>query len=122
MNKEELYKLALSDVSKYSLLNEIYAIRDTRYENVDYTIYANGCISLDVLNRYVNLINQVEKLTQENNDLEERVIYQDNVIKQLQDKIKVYENSNDVTKMFMYCDEITQDTINKLNKLRGKDE
>ena len=35
------------------------------------------------------LQNQVEKLTQENNDLEERVIHQDNVIKQLQE-----ENNN----------------------------
>lgn len=71
MNKEELYKLALSDVPKYSLLNEIFAIRDTRYENQDYTINVNGYISLDVLNRYVKQINQLEKLTQENEDLEQ---------------------------------------------------
>lgn len=79
------------------------------------------------------LQNQVEKLTQENNDLEERVIHQDNLIAtiereklqlkeemlQLKDKIKVYENPNDLTDMFMNCNEITKDTINKLNERIG---
>ena len=32
MDKEELYKLAINNVQKYSLLNEIFAIRDKRIE------------------------------------------------------------------------------------------
>ena len=58
--------------------------------------------------RNFHLNNQVEKLIQEN--------------EHLKNIINVYENSNDVTKMFMYTDEITQDTINKLNELRRKNE
>lgn len=61
MNEEELYKLALSDVVKYPLLNEIFAIRDTRIETVDYTIGVNGFISLDVLNGYVDLQQERDK-------------------------------------------------------------
>lgn len=60
MNEEELYKLAISDVPKYSLLNEILAIRDKRFlnENADYCINVNGYISLDVLNKYVKVIQE----------------------------------------------------------------
>lgn len=57
MKKQELYDLAINNVNKYSLLNEIFAIRDETVENVDYTIGVNGFISLDVLNRYVRYIN-----------------------------------------------------------------
>ena len=59
MNKEELYKLAINNVNRYSLLNEIFAIRDKRVEIVDYTIGVNGFISLDVLKRYVRNINEL---------------------------------------------------------------
>lgn len=61
MNKEELYKIALSNVPKYSLLNEILAIRDNRFpdEENDYSIKVYGSISLDVLNRYVRYIDRL---------------------------------------------------------------
>ena len=61
MNEEELYKLAISDVPKYSLLNEILAIRDNRFPNekVDYCININGYISLDVLNKYVKVVQKI---------------------------------------------------------------
>lgn len=64
MNEKELYDLAISDVPKYSLLNEILAIRDNRFhdEEVDYCINVNGCISLDVLNKYVNLIKTEDEI------------------------------------------------------------
>ena len=64
MNEEELYKLAISDVPKYSLLNEILAIRDNRYpdEETDYTIKVYGSISLEVLNNYARNINELERL------------------------------------------------------------
>lgn len=78
-----------------------------------------GCAFRSLGNEYCDLIedfnksitnyqNQVEKLNQEN--------------EHLKNIINAYENPNDVTKMFMYTDEITQDTINKLNELRGKNE
>ena len=71
MNEEDLYKLAISDVSKYSLLNEILAIRDNRFPNEenDYTIKVYGSISLDVLNRYVRNINELEQLQNNWNEL-----------------------------------------------------
>lgn len=61
MNEEELYKLAINNVHRYSLLNEIFAIRDKRFpdEENDYTIKVFGSISLDVLNRYVRFINEL---------------------------------------------------------------
>lgn len=61
MNEEELYKLAINNVHRYSLLNEIFAIRDKRFPNEenDYTIKVFGSISLDVLNRYVRFINEL---------------------------------------------------------------
>lgn len=59
MNKEELYKLAINNVQKYSLLNEIFAIRDKRIETVDYTIGVNGFISLDVLKKYIRYIDRL---------------------------------------------------------------
>jgi len=87
----------------------------------------------EVVYQNEQLQNQVEKHTQENNDLEERIIHQVGMIDilireklhlkeemlQLKDKIKVYENPNDLTNMFMNCDEITKDTINKLNERIG---
>ena len=80
MNKEELYKLALSNVPRYSLLNEILAIRDNRFpdEENDYTIKVYGSISLDVLNRYVRFINELveyENIDTINNlkDLQQRI-------------------------------------------------
>jgi hypothetical protein len=64
MNEEELYKLAITDVPKYSLLNEILAIRDKRFpdEETDYTINVYGSVSLDVLNKYVDLVNNWNEL------------------------------------------------------------
>ena len=64
MNEKELYNLAISDVPKYSLLNEILAIRDNRFPNeqVDYCINVNGYISLDVLNKYVDSIKLIDEL------------------------------------------------------------
>lgn len=59
MKKEELYKLAINNVQKYSLLNEIFAIRDKRIETVDYTIGVNGFISLDVLKKYIRYIDRL---------------------------------------------------------------
>ena len=79
MNEEELYKLAISDIPKYSLLNEMLAIRDNRFPNekVDYCINVNGYISLDVLNKYVRNINELEQLQNNWNELTKWVIEQE---------------------------------------------
>lgn len=71
MSEEELYKLAISDVPKYSLLNEILAIRDKRFPNeeTDYTINVYGSISLDVLNKYVDIVNNWNELNRVLNGL-----------------------------------------------------
>lgn len=63
MSKEELYKLALSNVHKYSLLNEIFAIRDERFpkEQQDNMLCVNGYIGIDTLNRYVRYIDELVK-------------------------------------------------------------
>lgn len=75
MNKEEILDfLIANNVHKYDLLNEIYSIRDKRYENVDYTICVNGYISVEVLNKNIELIKENDylqsQLTQANNKIE----------------------------------------------------
>lgn len=71
MSEEELYQLAMSNIHRYSLLNEILGIRDNRYPNeqVDYCISVNGYISLNSLNRYVSYISELEKLQNNWNEL-----------------------------------------------------
>lgn len=62
MNKEQMKQFILNnDVEKYPLLNEIFAIRDTRKEQVDYTIYVDGYISVDVLNKALEQQAEIEK-------------------------------------------------------------
>ena len=72
MNKEELYNLALNDVHKYNLLNEIFAIRNEK-EKTDYYIGVEGFISLDVLNQYVNKVNENTNLKQALNEIKEYI-------------------------------------------------
>lgn len=71
---------------------------------------------------------EVQKLTQENKDLEERVIHQDNLIKQLEEWIKeqiefIY-NIPAFTKEIKLSDTqqiaTYQYVLDKLNELRGK--
>ncbi len=71
MNEEELFRLAISDVSTYSLLNEILAIRDNRFPNeeVDYCINVNGYISLDALNKYVKVVQENHQLKEKNDKI-----------------------------------------------------
>lgn len=110
MNEEELYKLAISDVSKYSLLNEILAIRDNKFPNekVDYCINVNGYISLDVLNKYVRNINELEQLQNNWNELK----------KGLQSLFEFDEGV--VSKDYLEC---AEDTLEKMQELeQGKDE
>lgn len=100
------------------------------------------------LYRYIiDLQNQAEKLTQENNDLEERVIHQDNVINHLETWIKKQiEECNNYSKYIEkkvselkarssgktyianeimkneVAKKVIQEFLDKLNELRGKNE
>lgn len=67
MNEEEIYEMILNeDVEKYSLLNEIFAIRDNRHKVNNYTICVNGYISLDVINKAIKLQKENEELKSNN--------------------------------------------------------
>ena len=104
MNEEKLYKLAISNVSKYSLLNEILAIRDNRFpdEENDYTIKVYGSVSLDVLNKYVRNINELEQLQNNWNELKKWLeeeykyvpTYYCRMIKIISNKMQELGNSN----------------------------
>ena len=61
MNIEELYKKAISNIHRYSLLNEIFAIRDERFskEQQENMLCVNGYIGIDTLNRYVRYIDEL---------------------------------------------------------------
>ena len=63
LSKEEIKEYILStETAKHPLLNEIYAIRDRRKETQDYTIYVDGYISVDVLNKTLKLESDKQKL------------------------------------------------------------
>lgn len=63
LSKEEIEKQVLNtETSKHPLLNEIYAIRDRRKETENYTIYVDGYISVDVLNKTLELETNNKKL------------------------------------------------------------
>ena len=89
MNEEEIFKMLLIEsIDKFPLLNELFAIRDSRGKRNDYTIFVNGYISLDVINKTiekVNLLNnlkEIEKLHKEENGklrAEFEKVYEDNL-------------------------------------------
>lgn len=63
MSEEEIYKMLLVEkLDKFPLLNELFAIRDSRGKRNDYTIFVNGYISLDVINKAVEKVNLMENL------------------------------------------------------------
>ena len=137
MNEEKLYEIAISDVSKYSLLNEILAIRDNRYpdEKVDYCINVNGYISLDVLNKYVRNINELEQLQKQYADLKE---HYNNMFECHCNRVQVEklqhnwnELKNGLKSLFEFEEgvvskdylECAEDTLKKMQELeQGKDE
>ena len=69
----------------------------------------SGAFSMQVADCEKNIRIQFEKLQQENN--------------QLKEKINTYEDPEDLTLMFMYCDEKAKDKIKQLkDKLKGVQE
>lgn len=80
LSKEKIKEYILStETAKHPLLNEIYAIRDRRKETQDYTIYVDGYISVDVLNKTLKLESDKQKLIEK---LEEDIV---NITKIMQD-------------------------------------
>lgn len=98
--KEELYNLSLSNIHKYSLLNEIFAIRDERFpkEQQATTLCVNGYISIVSLNIYkrnidelvtyqnIGTIKEFKELQQQNKQLKKE-------IKQLQKELEKSDNN-----------------------------
>lgn len=65
--EEKVYKyLQKRRVDKLPLENEIFAIRDSRKKINDYTIYVDGYISLDAINKNIDKLNLIQKLQEEN--------------------------------------------------------
>ena len=84
--KNELYNKALSNVHRYSLLNEIFAIRDERFKNEqqDTMLCVNGYIGINTLDRYVR-------------NIDELVEYQNiDTIEHLKEKDKEIERLNNI--------------------------
>ena len=88
MNKEELYKKALSNIHRYSLLNEIFAIRDERFlkEQQENMLCVNGYIGIDTLNRYVRYIDEL--IEYQNIDAIENLKEKDKEIERLNIKLE----------------------------------
>lgn len=73
LSKEEIKKQVLNtEMSKHPLLNEIYAIRDRRKETEDYTIYVDGYISVDVLNKTLELESNNKKLIEKLEEVKQK--------------------------------------------------
>lgn len=118
MSEEELYELALSDVHKYSLLNEIMAIRDKRYidEKNDFTIMLFGNMSLASLNEYVELV-------KENQQLKEQLQQSEEVIEEIVRQIWYMQNHepSNSNEYDFYCRKLIyiatqKDILNKYKK------
>lgn len=91
MNEEEIYEMILNeDVEKYPLVNEIFAIRDSRQKVNNYTIYVNGYISLDAINKAIKLRKENEELKADNYELNNRItdLLENISIKKVKDKIE----------------------------------
>lgn len=108
LSKEEIKEYILStETAKHPLLNEIYAIRDRRKETQDYTIYVDGYISVDVLNKTLKLESDKQKLI----DILEKENEED------KDTVKYYEKQRRITDSNFYK-KCYQTQIHKANARR----
>lgn len=75
-SKEEIKTFLLKNkTDQYALLNEIFAIRDTRKETQNYTIYVDGCISVYELNKNIEMCNLIIRQQEEIEDLKRQRDY-----------------------------------------------
>lgn len=131
MNEKELYDLAINNVKKYSLLNEIFAIRDKRVEKDDYSIAVNGFISFDELNRYViyidRLVNYQNICTvKELNELQEKANKYDKLLSnwnQLEKWLKEYLQENPISfenwdEDVLYGRNMVEDILSKMQEIQ----
>lgn len=75
MNEEEaIYKyLQTRRVDKFPLENEIFAIRNHDFHNLDYAIYVDGYISLDAIAKNIQKTIELENLLKERQADKERI-------------------------------------------------
>lgn len=72
--EEELYKYIINRATdKLPLEHEIFAIRNNDFHNLDYAIYVDGYISLDVIIRNIKKQEELENLLKERQLDKERI-------------------------------------------------
>ena len=72
--EEELYKYIINRATdKLPLEHEIFAIRNNDFHDLDYAIYVDGYISLDVIIRNIKKQEELEKLLKERQSDKERI-------------------------------------------------
>lgn len=72
--EEELYKYIINRATdKLPLEHEIFAIRNNDFHNLDYAIYVDGYISLDVIIRNIKKQEELENLLKERQSDKERI-------------------------------------------------
>lgn len=87
-SKEEIKAFLLENkTDKYALLNEIFAIRDTRKETQNYTIYVDGCISVYELNKNIEICNEIEELRKQRDYYKARYLEFNNAFIQCGEKM-----------------------------------
>lgn len=101
LSKEEIEEYILStETAKHPLLNEIYAIRDRRKETQDYTIYVDGYISVDVLNKTLKLESDKQQLIEKLEE-DKETLKKENADGTLQDYVirllEIVKGENQVT-------------------------
>ena len=109
MSEEEIYEIITKDVFKYPLLNQIFAIRDNRYKIDNKSICVNGYISLDTIEKVI-------QLQKENEELKEKVFKRNKELIRLEE----YANKNFVRKDDVKAKYIPKDKIrNFIEKHKG---
>lgn len=100
MSEEEIYKIITKDVFKYPLLNQIFAIRDNRYKIDNKSICVNGYISLDTIEKVI-------QLQKENEELKEKIFKRDKELIKLEEYAnKNFERKDDVKAKYIPKDKI----------------
>lgn len=114
LSKEEIAKIILNtETHIHPLLNEIYAIRDRRKETQDYTIYVDGYISVDVLDKTL----QLEK---SDRSKEQSLINYYNEINALEEDLdEAWEEWNNLNE---YCNQELQKRNKKIKQLETKEQ
>ncbi len=121
MNEEEIYEMILNeDVEKYPLVNEIFAIRDSRQKVNNYTICVNGYISLDAINKAIKLRKENEELKADNYELNNRItdLLENISVQKVKEKIEELKEDKDSKYYYIFLEERDiENTIKILQEL-----